>query len=172
MTPALALPGLAREELCQWMSSLVGALGRFMRSLWAWAVPASADLEGGRGYLLAACRCWQAVSWGRRAVFCLCRPRALQGHRPVHKALTDASCQPGGPRSEPQACSKPCDPGAALGQAPWSQKSGPQTWLGSGARAAPEGTEAAAQAEAGRPLSAGQGAWSTGSKSCSLGSGC
>ena len=50
------------------MSSPAGALGRFTCSLWAWAVPASADLEEGRGYLLAACRCWQAVRWGRRAV--------------------------------------------------------------------------------------------------------
>lgn len=68
VTPALALPSPAREELCQWMSSQAGALDRFTCSLWAWAVPASADLEGGRGYLLAACRCWQAVRWGRRAV--------------------------------------------------------------------------------------------------------
>ncbi|KAB0347365.1 hypothetical protein FD754_012222 [Muntiacus muntjak] len=58
----LCLHNYSREELCQWMSSPAGALGQFIRSLWAWAVPASADLfEGGRGYLLAACRCWQAV---------------------------------------------------------------------------------------------------------------
>ena len=97
----------------------------------------------GRAWLPAGCL--QVLAGGvvglQGCVFCLYWPRALQGHLPVHEALMDASWQPGGPRSEPHACSKPHDPGAALGQAPWSQKLGPRTWLSSGARAAPVGTE-------------------------------
>lgn len=58
VSPALAPPGPAREELCQQTSSPAGAPGLLTCSLGTWDVPAGAALlEGGRGWLLAACRC-------------------------------------------------------------------------------------------------------------------
>lgn len=82
----------------------------------------------GRSWLAAGCL--QVLTGGavglQGCVFCLCRPRALQGHRPVHEALMDASLQPGSPRSEPNACSKPHDLGAAQGRPPGARSQAPR----------------------------------------------